>query len=488
MQISDAEALRLLDASKRVDLREYTKSCFRILEPSTNYKHNWHIDIICDHLMALKAGQIKKLLINIPPRFLKSIVVNGSFCSWLIGHNPSVKILSTSFAENVVQDNCKYAKEIITSSDYKRIFPNAAISDKCTNTEFSTTKGGYWRGITVAGSVTGQGGDYLIVDDPHKALDIYSDTKRQLPIKWFSGSFLSRRNDIKESRVCVVMQRLHIKDLSGHLESSGEWTVLKLPLVAPKKTTIYFKHIINPKTGLPFKVERPEESSLHVERYDSEVIESLKKDFTPSEYAAQYQQAPVPLEGSLVDITKFKRFSVQPEEFKSITISLDTANKDSEKNAYSVATVWGELENGYYLLDLWRKKVRISQLEQATQNLHEKWKPDALLIEDKGSGQQLIQHIVETTTYNVFAIEPQGSKYFRMEQATKSIDAGNVYLPTKADWLHDFESEMQAYPHSSFADIVDSTSQFLNWIKSYKKSNSYDNVKYEQYDSDFSEI
>ena len=488
MQISDAEALRLLDARKRVDLREYAKACFQVLEPATPYHHNWHVDIICDHLMALHSGQIKKLIINIPPRFLKSILVNGAYASWVLGHNPRHKILSTSFGENVIIDNCKYAKAMVKSTLFNRLFPETVVGDKSTNKEFSTSLGGYFRGITVGGNITGQGGDLLICDDPHKAIDVYHDVRRTMPLTWFGGSFLSRRNQPKDSKVLLVMQRLHIKDLAGHLKEQGEYEVLELPLVAEKKTTIYFKHLINPSTGKVFKVTRPEGGLLHKERFDQEVVNRLKKEYTPSEFAAQYQQSPIPLDGSLIDITKFKRYRIPPSNFKSITISLDTANKDSEKNAYSVATVWGELDNGYYLLDLWRDKVRISLLEQATINLCEKWQPDSLVIEDKGSGQQLVQHLVDNTTYNIFPIIPKGSKFFRMEQATKTIDAGNVYLPTKAEWLHDFESEMQAYPHSSFADIVDSTSQFLNWIKSYNSSKDYDKVKYEQYDTKFSDI
>lgn len=440
----------------RNDLSSFIQKCFYTVNPGVEYLHNWHIDLIAEHLLACERGDIKRLIINVPPRYLKSLCVSVAWPAWLLGHDPSRRIIAASYAQNLSIKHSLDTRLVITSPWYKKAFSNVKItSDQNEKNKFVTTERGMRIATSVGSFITGEGGNYLIVDDPHNVSDIFSDVIRKTTLDWFDQTFTSRLDNKKKGVFVVIMQRLHQNDLSGHLLAKGGWEHLNLPLVAEENTIIDFKGI---------KKTRETGDFLHEEREGKEQVEQLKKDLGSYAFSAQYQQNPVPIEGGIIKPSWVKRYNIIPENIR-IVQSWDTAIKTGNANDYSVCTTWAETENGYFLVDIKRARFEYPDLKRTIINMAEKWNPKAIIVEDKASGQSILQDLRRETKLPLIATTPSKDKITRMASVSALFEAGKVFLPQKAEWLIDYESELFSFPSSNNDDQVDSTSQFLNWAR-----------------------
>ena len=250
------------------------------------------------------------------------------------------------------------------------------------------------------------------------------------------------------------MQRLHERDLTGHLLAKGGWTHLCLPAEAERKTVIDFG-------GL--RVTRRPGELLHPAREDAREIARAKRELGAYAFVAQYQQRPAPLDGGIVKPAWFKRYRVAPANPLRIVQSWDTAHKAAAINDPSVCGTWAETETGFYLIDVVRQRLEYPALKRAAISLAAKWRPDAVLIEDKASGQSLIQDLRAETRLPVIAQRPEADKLTRMSAVSPAIEAGRLFLPENAAWLADYEAELATFPNAAHDDQVDMTSQFLRW-------------------------
>jgi len=375
-----------------------------------------------------------------------------------LGNSPSARIMASSYSQILSLKHSMDCRLVMNSPWYHEIFPATKIShDQNEKAKFTTTERGFRFATSTGGTATGEGGDFLIVDDPHNPLQAASDVRRQSAIDWFDQTFMTRLNDKKRGVVIVVMQRLHTDDLTGHLlaKKNGGWEHLCLPAVASsdKSYFIYDKEILI-KCG----------DFLHSKREGEAEIARAKQDLGSYAFAAQYQQEPVLLEGGMVNLDWFGRYNTRPDEGVIIQ-SWDTAIKAGGNNDFSVCTTWQECEKGYYLLDVFKKRMEYPQLKRLSISLAEKWQPAAILIEDKASGQSLLQDLRRQSLLPVVAVMPRADKISRFAAVSALIEAGRVYLPHAAHWLVDAESEIMAFPSGVHDDIVDSLSQFLNWAR-----------------------
>jgi predicted phage terminase large subunit-like protein len=452
----------LRNALIRQDLSSFIAKTFSCVDPSTEYLHNWHIDLLADRLEKAACGKITRLIINIPPRSLKSVCISVAWPAWLLGNDPSAKIMAASYSQILSLKHSLDCRLVMTSPWYKEIFPDVAIAaDQNEKFKFVTTARGFRFATSVGGTATGEGGDFLIVDDPHNPLQAASDVQRQNAIDWFGQTFMTRLNNKKKGVIVVVMQRLHVEDLTGHLLGKGkQWEHLCLPAIAPKRVTYSF---------YDQKKIRKAGEFLHKEREGKFEIERAKEDLGSYAFAAQYQQSPVLIEGGMVNLDWFCRYNDAPD-LGRIVQSWDTAIKAGRGNDFSVCTTWKETDTGYYLLDVLSRKMEYPELKRAVLSLAEKFNPDSILIEDKASGQSLLQDLRKETKLAVLAIMPSKDKLSRFAAVTAMIEAGRVWLPNHASWLVDFESEIMGFPSLPHDDIVDSTSQFLNWVRERKQS------------------
>lgn len=440
----------------RRSLSEFIQQSFPIIDPSVEYLHNWHIDCIAEYLEACKRREIKRLIINIPPRSLKSISVSVCWTAWLLGLNPSEKILTASYSQQLSTKHSLDTRYLINSDWYKSVFPELQLAkDENQKTRFETAQRGHRLAVSVAGGTIGEGGDILIVDDPHNPAQAVSEVQRKTALNWFDQSFSTRLNSKKNGVIVVVMQRLHDNDLTGHLKEKGQYEHLCLPAICKKKTII--------QVG-SYKKIRKEGELLHSGREGESELNEMKKTLGSSMFAGQYQQEPAPDEGNIFNFNWFKRYINNPINGRVIQ-SWDTAIKADQLNDFSVCTTWMISDSKYYLIDVFAQKLEYPELKKQVIYQSKLHNPDTILIEDKASGQSLIQDLRLQTTLPVVAILPKHDKITRASTVTALIESGSVTIPERAEWLMEFEQEIKMFPNGKHDDIVDSMTQFLNWIR-----------------------
>ena len=221
---------RLLDAILRQDLASFTAKVFHTVDPGTRYLDNWHVHLICEYLAACSRGEITRLVINLPPRHLKSICVSVAWPAWLMGHDPAARIMAASYSRELSVRHALDFRLVLASPWYRRLFPGLCVApDQNEKHRLQTTARGHRIATSVGGAATGEGAGVLIVDDPHNPRQALSAAMRESALDWFDQTYSSRLDDKKRGVIVVVMQRLHERDLTGHLLAKGGWEHLCLP-------------------------------------------------------------------------------------------------------------------------------------------------------------------------------------------------------------------------------------------------------------------
>jgi hypothetical protein len=220
------------EALLRQDLSTFAARCFYDLNPQTELAMNWHLEVIAAKLTAVRQGKIRRLIINLPPRHLKSLMASIAFPAWCLGHDPSAQVLCVSYAEALSNKLARDCRSIILSPWYRRIFPTRLAAHRQAVQEFLTTRQGYRLATSNGGVLTGRGADIILIDDPLKPEEALSDTQRQAANEWFSHTLYSRLNNKRTGAIVIIMQRLHEDDLVGHLLTQEPWEVISFPAIA----------------------------------------------------------------------------------------------------------------------------------------------------------------------------------------------------------------------------------------------------------------
>jgi len=205
---------RVLQALLRTELRFFIRKVFTTVSPGETYLHNWHVDAIAHQLMRVRSGESRRLLINQPPRSLKSICVSVAYVAWLLGHDPTRHVIVASYSGDFAAELHRQFRMVIASEWYAAVFPNLHLA-KETGLELVTSQGGSRYATSVGGTLTGRGADLIIVDDPLNANEVHSETARKRVIDWYGGALVSRLNDKQTGSIIAVMQRLHEDDLAS---------------------------------------------------------------------------------------------------------------------------------------------------------------------------------------------------------------------------------------------------------------------------------
>ncbi len=454
MSQSDRE---LLNESLRQDLAAFIQRSFQTVAPGHVYQHNQHIDAIAWRLEQCHRGYINRLLITLPPRNLKSISTSVAFPAWALGQDPGKRIICASYSSELAEKHARDCRAVMNSAWYREAFPNSRLDpNKNAAMDFETTARGSRFTTSVGGTLTGRGGNFILVDDPIKAADAKSDAERDRVNDWFRNTLFSRLDNKAEDCIIIVMQRLHVDDLVGHLlKSSDSWTHLNLPA-----TAVDYERI---DLGDGRVFERNPGEALFPARESLETLEDIKKTLGSYQFSAQYQQNPIPIEGNMIKWEWFRTYSQRPERQPGdfVTQSWDTASKAGEIHDYSVCTTWLRRGTDHYLLDDRREKLEFPALKRRVVQLAARDRPDAVLIEDRSSGTQLIQDLRDDGSVRPIAINPEGDKITRMYAQTAKLEAGYVLIPEQAPWLDDFRDEILQFPEGRHDDQVDSMSQYL---------------------------
>src|SRR5713101_7093539 len=216
----------------RSDLGYFAERCFYELNPQAAFLTNWHIEVIAAKLAAVREGKIRRLIINLPPRHLKSLMASIAFPAWCLGHDPSAQILCVSYAQDLADKLSRDCRSIMMSAWYRRIFSTRLAPHRQAVQEFLTTRQGYRLATSNGGVLTGRGADIILIDDPLKPDEALSDAQRQAANDWFDHTLYSRQNDKRRGAIVIIMQRLHEDDLVGHVLEQEPWEVVRFPAIA----------------------------------------------------------------------------------------------------------------------------------------------------------------------------------------------------------------------------------------------------------------
>lgn len=443
----------------RMDFAFFVREAFRVLDPNVPFLDNWHIHAIANRFQRAHEGELTRLLVCIPPRHLKSIIGSVCFPAWVLGLNPSARLLCASYAQDLSESFAHQTRRLMTSSWYCQLFPQTRFDPRrCTKSDLGTTRNGHRLATSVGGTITGKGGDYIIIDDPMKASDAGSEVIRGNALDWFDGSITTRLDQPKTGRIIVIAQRLHVDDLPGVLVQRGGWHQLILPLIAQDTEVT--------QVTAEQKVFRQPGKLLHEARIGQVEAQRLKVDLGTRMFEAQYNQRPVPAGGYLFkrEWLRYIEEPINPHTCEFIVQSWDTAYLTDEKNDYSVCATFAKRGDDLILLDIYRDKIEFPQQIKAVERLKRDWHADVVIFEGIGSGMSLYQTFSAGRQMWAACLKPKDDKVARAERHTPKFEQRRIVIPRDAPWRAAFEEELMAFPHGRHDDQVDAVTQFLQAV------------------------
>ena len=474
-------------------LRDFVRDGWHVVDPGVEILWNWHIDAISDHLEAVQRGEIRKLVINIPPGHAKSVIVAVMFPAWMWIAKPEWRALFSSYAQDLSIRDSVRCRDVIESQWYQETFaPRWKLKgDQNVKSYYANSRQGFRLSLSAGGKTTGYRGDTIIVDDPLNAMDRHSVKAREKVIDWWDRAMSSRLNDKRTGARIVIMQRLHEDDLTGHILKAGGYEHLCLPSeFEPERAAKTFVFGWNEtERGSLFSDPRSERGDLLFPAlFTRDVIEEAKRDLGADGFAAQHQHRPTPAEGGIfkkhywcywqhpgmnlppVKITKADGTIIEiapvtlPPNFTRLIQSWDMTFKGGAKSDYVAGQVWGALKADRYLIDQVRGRWGFDETVREFKALSVRHpKARAKYVENKANGPAVVDHLKNEIS-GISLYDPgKTTKEERAWAVEPEVKSGNVYLPhpDMAKWTDDYLSEFGAFPNGSNDDQVDATSQAL---------------------------
>ena len=457
----------------------FYEQSFNKFDAGEKYLHSWYIDLLCEYLEAFATGEIKRLNINMPPRFGKSALCNVAFSMWMLGLNPEYKIITVSYTATLAKKLHGYARAIANTSWYQRAFPDFEISSsavkldksdtKNTQSEFITTAGGFRVAASTGGSITGEGGKILIVDDLMSPKETMSNTQRESAHDWTRRTIFTRFNNRKKARILNIQQRLHEDDFTG-VYTDSSWENVIIPIQARQDIIYSFGNI---------EYTYKKDSWLEERRYGAYELAEDKKNMGSDVVETQFFQETIPADGEIFKKEYFKYYRYLPK-MDFMNIYADTASKEGRDNDYSVFMCWGCLTKNKrkyaYLIDIWRDKLTTPKLVDAAidfWNLHknndDKVPLRKFAIEDKSSGIGLIQIFEESFNIPVTKLIADKDKVSRAKDIMPRIESGQVLFPhhsvPNTAFMLQFEKELLKFSNKKGNNKKDQVDTFSYAIR-----------------------
>ena len=492
--IDHIDALELKKQSARAlcarSFEYFVQTMWSVVDPRP-LKWNWHLGIMCRELEMVFRGETKRLVISVPPGTAKSLLVSVFWPAWVWLHRPQEQTLHVTNHPSLAYRDSKRMSRVVDSAAYRalvkfqceRMGVGWVIDKKSGETRPWRVGGGTnsvekWENecqgfrecVSIGSTVTGKRADGLVIDDPIDAKDVIAGSVAQIAARiigvneTYENVLKSRVNDANNAYIILIMQRLHVNDLAGHMISKGARHVV-LPMLSFEPDDP-MRHPDDP---------RPQGGqSIQEDRFSSDTIAQLRQDMVHRHWLAQYQQQPTDADGQLYrrDWLKFHKLDGQRHEFDEVAITVDCTFKDAQTSDFVVMQVWGRIGAKMYMLDQVRDRMSYVQTRAALVLLRNKWPRTGLvLVEDKANGSALIAEFQDVIP-GILGYNPKSaSKYARAELATVSWEAGQVYLPDPAiaPWIHTFIEELIKFPGAANDDQVDAMAQlFLHWLDKTK--------------------
>ena len=502
--ISQLDLERQLEALDRVECEEslylFLTQAWKYIDASV-WKDGWPIEAVAEHLQAVVDGDIKRLIINIPPRMGKSTITSVAFPAWTWAQpersatsGPGVQFLMASYANQLVLRDSVKCRRLIESPWYQKLWGErfSLNSDQNTKSRFSNDQGGERLITSVGAAVTGEGGSIIVVDDPNSASEAFSDATIEATIDWWDGTMSTRLNDQKTGAYVIIQQRLAENDLTGHVieKDVGEWTHLCLPMKYEADRAFV--------TNIGWKDPRTEEGELlwH-DRFGDKEVANLERSLGPFMAAGQLQQRPEPAGGGIIKREWWKLWeetSYPPMDY--IIASLDTAYTTKTNNDYSAISIWGvfttdatavanrilnsdgrpmyfdrsynESAPRLMMMHAWQERLEFHDLVERVAKTCKSLKVDKLLVENKAAGISVSQELRRLYGNEGFAVQlsdPKSmDKMARLYSVQHLFAEGMVYAPDKV-WAEQVITQVGQFPKGKHDDLVDTVSMSIRHLR-----------------------
>ena len=458
-------------------------------ERGFNWKLNWHHEELCRLLELMYLGKLEhdNLIVNIPPRYSKTQIVSIYFPAWTMGLVPDSNYILISYMKDVSENNTEQIRSLIGSDYYQRIFKVEFDTSIHAKSDFKTIKGGRCFATSPGGKITGYGagilgregwGGCIIIDDPHKAEDVHSDTKRNFVNNWIVGSCLSRRSG-SYTPILIVMQRLHQMDLTGFClpkiniedetldeesdEGIGEDFVhVNIPAILSMEDLIELDVPCESQTVLTGD-EEADEYPLWPEKHSLKKLKRMRLTLPSLTFNGQYQQIPMGDGGTIFNEAWFREYETIPEDYKYKVFVIDTAQTEKTYSDYSVIMSAYVCNSGVYIDNIIRGKWASPKLRSNVEMAYSKSNPPPrkIYLEYKSSGIGLVQEL-KTGKINMPVVPiPRNAKEGDADKITRAttvapwVESGYVYLPKNASWKEEFLMEVKMFPMGAHDDMVD---------------------------------
>ena len=471
-----AVALRILMAETLADdFAAFAKKGWTILHPHRKLVWSWHYDYLCELLTLVKQRMLLRLIVNVPPRTLKSSLITILFPVWMWTTSPEHDFLTASYSLDLSTEHSLARRSLLQSRWFRSLWGDKLRLEGGRNqaAQFMNDKRGQMIATSVGGTVMGRGCDTAILDDLLSAAQAVSNAERTTANNWIDTPLRSRLNDPATGAIIVVMQRLHELDPTGFLlaQEPGVWTHVRIPLVAEEEETWAFPisgRIVHRKAG----------DILMPERFTPEVVEQQRSRRLV--FAGQYQQRPAPLEGNLIKRSEVRYYggidprTGQPDEklpdtFDRKIISVDCAFKDLATSDYVAVIVIGVKGRKRYILNVVNQHLDAAATEAEIRRQRDahRW-VNAILVEDKANGPAVVQRLKINLT-GVVEINPQGGKVARMFAAAAEWQAGDWFVDRNAAWSEPFIEQIIMFPNAGHDDMADAMSHASAWLLQHRR-------------------
>jgi predicted phage terminase large subunit-like protein len=444
----------LLDALYRADFTLFGRAALPIIVP--DYEPIWVADAILFQAMQFADDASKRMIINAPPRSLKTKIASSLLPAFILGQNPRARIICVSHSQPTARIFAEDTLRVMRSPFYRRLFPGTVI-DRMAVEDFTTTAGGGRLATSVFGGVTGRGAEYIIVDDPIRADDVNSETIRPRVNEWFDNTLRSRLNNARTGAIMLVMQRMHEDDLTGHvLRDARKWN----HLIIPAETSTHRRYELADRR---VHIMRPGDL-MNPNRLGRAELDNFRQASGSRVFNAQFLQDPTPAEGLTFKRDWLRYETVEHQPGDRIIQAWDCANKAGATHDYSVCITAIVRRRTILILDVFRARLEFPDLKKAVISQARIFRPQRVLIEDAASGQQLIQMLQAEHPKGVptpIPITPINSKIDRAATAEARVEAGELILPKQALWIDEFVKELLSFPQGRHDDQVDALAHIM---------------------------
>jgi predicted phage terminase large subunit-like protein len=438
----------------RRDFLSFARKAIRGLE-GTTLSRDRYLELLARELSAFADGGTKRqLLVNLPPRHLKTLLGSVCLSAWILGHNPNTKIMLVACSDKLAEKISRQIRTIMLAHWYQEVFLTRIKKGHAKAMDFETVNGGGVFASSINAIITGFGADFLIVDDPHDISDVRNPELLDATVATFESVVRSRLNNRKRPRILVIAHRIHDRDLSAHLLGQGNWAHVILPLVATRDQTY--------GTG-SLRWHRRKGELLQPEAEDEDEIARRKTLLVNPDFDMLYQQDCDGQASPPINADDFPTFVPGHHADLHCIVSIDAGYTDGDDASFSVIQAWAFDDKNLYLMNQFREQCEFNELKRMTKRFIKRHRPDVVLIENTANGPALISEL-RRKGKPVLPITPRGSKAARLNRHIDKIRDGRVQLPENAVFNAEFGAEFERFHRRKHADQVDTFTQTADWF------------------------